>query len=381
MTARRLLPALLVAFALFAAGCSVYSEGDTSAYGPPQPPARIGLPPEYRVFFDELKDDGDWTQIEPYGWVFRPRVNFDAWRPYEYGWWEPSDEYGWIWNSTESFGWITYHYGSWFYDPYQGWCWAPGPVWGPAWVAWVQAGDYVGWAPLAPSQYDGYGQVPGGVFTYTSLNALGNHDVGTQSMFVTSLPTTVAVPSAIVNVGRAGGATFNRGPDIAQLRARGVALPEPVDPSTLRRLSVSAPATRGSSPDVQAGTTRLVTEATRETRAFRERGQWPPRAAGSRMPAAPAVPVAPAPAPEQAAPAVQQSPTHFDEHAPAPSPVDHAPAAPAFHAPVRPAPPAAADSARAHPAHAPGGAGKHKPRSGHRGARPRPAPADSTRRG
>jgi len=107
---------------------------------PPQDPARIGLQPMYRPFFDELKDDGDWTLIEPYGWCFRPRVNFVAWRPYVDGWWEPSDYYGWVWTSTEPFGAITYHYGAWFYDEYQGWVWEPGLIWGPAWVAWAAAG-------------------------------------------------------------------------------------------------------------------------------------------------------------------------------------------------------------------------------------------------
>ena len=53
------------------------------------------------------QDDGDWTLIEPYGYVFRPHVNFVAWSPYQYGFWAPSDVYGWVWISAEPFGWAT----------------------------------------------------------------------------------------------------------------------------------------------------------------------------------------------------------------------------------------------------------------------------------
>src|SRR5437867_1632529 len=91
-----------------------------------QPAERIGLAPEYRVFYDALKDDGDWVYVQPYGYVFRPNVNFITWRPYEDGFWVPSDLYGWVWISAESFGWATYHYGQWLYDRYYGWVWTPG---------------------------------------------------------------------------------------------------------------------------------------------------------------------------------------------------------------------------------------------------------------
>ena len=95
------------------------------------PAAKLGLPPAYRVFHDELVEYGDWTLIEPYGWCFRPFGELRRVASLQPGWWEPSDAYGWIWNSTEPFGWITYHYGSWFYDRF-GAGWQPGPVWGPA---------------------------------------------------------------------------------------------------------------------------------------------------------------------------------------------------------------------------------------------------------
>jgi hypothetical protein len=142
---RRAIAAAL--FALTLAGCA--TSGFTPA--PSMPAARAGLRPEYRIFYDALNDYGDWTLIEPYGWVFHPRgVDYGSWRPYTNGFWAPSDSWGWVWISAEPFGWATYHYGSWLFDRYQGWVWVPGVEWAPAWVDWQLAGDYAGWAPLGP---------------------------------------------------------------------------------------------------------------------------------------------------------------------------------------------------------------------------------------
>ena len=115
------------------------------------PAARAALRPEYRIFYDTLTDYGDWTLIEPYGFVFRPRVHFATWQPYSDGFWVPTDVYGWVWVSSEPFGWATYHYGQWFLDSFQGWVWMPGLDWAPAWVDWRVTDNYVGWAPLGPN--------------------------------------------------------------------------------------------------------------------------------------------------------------------------------------------------------------------------------------
>jgi len=282
----------LAAFLLaaLAGSCAVTSEtpGGPSAYAPPpQDPARAGLPPLYRAFFDELRDDGDWTLIEPYGWCFRPRENFVAWRPYQDGWWEPSDTYGWIWDTYEPFGWITYHYGSWFYDSYQGWVWQPGPVWGPAWVAWVESGDYVGWAPLPPAQYEGYGSVPGGLFMYAPGNQIAARDIGQNSLFLTQLTGSPRAATPIVNVGHANGVAFNRGPDFVTLQRMGAPIPERVDAATLPRVKLGA-APRPNESDLAARTNRVTTEGVRQWRAFKERGIAPPATpAGARPHAAP----------------------------------------------------------------------------------------------
>ena len=44
------------------------------------PAARAALNPEYRIFYDALQDYGDWVLIEPFGFVFRPRVDFATFR-------------------------------------------------------------------------------------------------------------------------------------------------------------------------------------------------------------------------------------------------------------------------------------------------------------
>lgn len=276
---------LLVLFACFAPSCSVNTAGDGARPAEPPPavhtqdPARIGLPPEFRVFFDDLEGEGDWTLIEPYGWCFRPRVNFTAWRPYQDGWWDPSDYYGWIWSTDEPFGWITYHYGTWFYDEYQGWVWQPGAVWGPAWVAWVSVGPFVGWAPLTPARFTAFDRIPGGVFTYASATQLAERGLVDQTMFVTSLPARTEALHMIDNYGRVGGVTINRGPDAQLLAQLGAAIPPHAGspPPHKVRLPIAPPPNES---ELLAGTRRLVAVGSNELRIFREQGTPPPASPG-----------------------------------------------------------------------------------------------------
>jgi len=104
------------------------------------------------------------SALEPYGsWQLHPRfgevwVPYDlppGWRPYTYGRWVYTDEWGWYWVSDDEeadWGWVTFHYGRWARDRRLGWFWVPGDEWGPAWVDWRQGDDYVGWAPLPPDE-------------------------------------------------------------------------------------------------------------------------------------------------------------------------------------------------------------------------------------
>ena len=288
---RVLLAVAIVVLASLAAGCAVTDTQDSLGVSTPVrragDPARIGLPQPYRVFYDELKDEGDWTLIEPYGYVFRPRVNFVAWRPYEDGWWEPSDYYGWIWNTNEPFGWITYHYGAWFYDEYQGWVWQPGDAWGPAWVAWVDTGDYLGWAPLAPAAYNDFDLIPDGVFTFAPVQQFAARNVGQSAVFVSHLPQGTREFREIVNTGHANGLAFNRGPSAALLAQRGAGTGERFDDATLPRVKFGGVTPRLSEADLAARTSRLVAAGRAQLRRMVESGIAPAPSTGGGLHSAP----------------------------------------------------------------------------------------------
>ena len=102
-------------------------------------------------FYDRLAVHGHGVSHAHYGRVWYPATVPVGWRPYTYGHWVWTDDYGWLWDSEEDWGWATYHYGRWADDPEYGWVWIPGTVWGPAWVTWRWGGGYAGWAPLPPA--------------------------------------------------------------------------------------------------------------------------------------------------------------------------------------------------------------------------------------
>jgi len=102
-------------------------------------------------FYDELSPYGTWIQDPQYGYVWRPDVDQDEFRPYySSGRWAMT-EYGNTWVSDYEWGWAPFHYGRWIYNRYNQWVWLPDTVWGPAWVSWRSGGGYYGWAPLGPS--------------------------------------------------------------------------------------------------------------------------------------------------------------------------------------------------------------------------------------
>lgn len=115
--------------------------------------------PTIAIFYNALDADGEWADTDRYGYVWQPKAaqRSKSWRPYTDGRWQWSD-YGWTWQSNESFGWATYHYGRWAKLPQLGWVWVPGSEWAPAWVSWrVRGVQYVGWAPLPPEAYSAHG--------------------------------------------------------------------------------------------------------------------------------------------------------------------------------------------------------------------------------
>ncbi len=272
--------AFLLGIAVFLASCAVRDELGEAAYAPTPPQtsaARMGLPAVLRPFHDELEQHGDWVLVEPQGWVFRPRVNTVAWRPYQDGHWQPSWTFGWVWESNEPFGWITDHYGFWFHDEFQGWLWQPYGAWAPSWVAWVEVGEYVGWAPLPPSGVPNYDRVPGGLFTYVSASALASASPSTRASFVSDIPDDKRGVRPISRIASHHGVYWNAGPDPDEILGPG-------DADRLRiqerdgRAGLTAPPRSlvESSPDVdlrllEARTTRAWSEAKRELDAMRAR--------------------------------------------------------------------------------------------------------------
>ncbi|RZJ80025.1 MAG: hypothetical protein EOO47_08920 [Flavobacterium sp.] len=102
-------------------------------------------------FYDELSPYGTWIQDPQYGYVWRPDVDQNEFRPYySNGRWAMT-EYGNTWVSNYEWGWAPFHYGRWVYNRYNNWVWLPDTVWGPAWVSWRSGGGQYGWAPLGPS--------------------------------------------------------------------------------------------------------------------------------------------------------------------------------------------------------------------------------------
>ena len=104
-----------------------------------------------QTFYDELSPYGTWIQDPQYGYVWRPDVNQEEFRPYyTNGRWAMT-EYGNTWVSNYDWGWAPFHYGRWVINSYRQWIWLPDTNWGPAWVDWRSGDGYYGWAPMAPS--------------------------------------------------------------------------------------------------------------------------------------------------------------------------------------------------------------------------------------
>jgi hypothetical protein len=107
----------------------------------------------FAYFQEQLAPFGRWLRHPVWGDVWQPDAGRNF-RPYFYGYWQYTSDYGWLWVSNEAYGDIVYHYGRWAYDPNFGWLWVPGYIWGPSWVAWRETDGYVGWLPMPPGYQD-----------------------------------------------------------------------------------------------------------------------------------------------------------------------------------------------------------------------------------
>ncbi len=128
------------------------------------------------VGYEDLDDNGTWSENPQYGPVWRPRVDA-GWAPYRNGHWAWIDPWGYTWVDDAPWGYAPFHYGRWV-SIGGGWGWCPGrpqpyvavgyvrPVYAPALVAFIGGGGFgvsvrigggggggpVGWVPL------GYGE-------------------------------------------------------------------------------------------------------------------------------------------------------------------------------------------------------------------------------
>lgn len=96
------------------------------------------------VFYQPLSPYGRWIDSQ-WGRAFVPNAPA-GWRPYVNGRWAQDR----FWISGDPWGWATDHYGRWGHDQRIGWVWVPDRFWGPSWVAWRDADDLAGWAPIPP---------------------------------------------------------------------------------------------------------------------------------------------------------------------------------------------------------------------------------------
>jgi hypothetical protein len=152
----------------------------------------------YYTGSQDLDQYGQWENTPDYGYVWAPNVGPD-WVPYYDGSWAWEPYWGWTWVSYEPWGWAPYHYGRWFWWG-QHWSWWPGfgywgnrPIWAPAYVSFLGFGfgglrfglglgfgfGSIGWCPLGPydrafpwwGHRNGYNVV--NVTNITNINTFG----------------------------------------------------------------------------------------------------------------------------------------------------------------------------------------------------------------
>src|SRR5262249_49685060 len=144
-----------LALAVLASGAIVISAFSASVIIATLTPAAAQISEDAQI---ALEDYGAWRPHPRFGEVWVPREVPPDWRPYQYGHWVYTDEWGWYWVSDDveaNWGWVVYHYGRWAFERGFGWFWVPGDEWAPAWVNWRYGDQYVGWAPLPPDELVG----------------------------------------------------------------------------------------------------------------------------------------------------------------------------------------------------------------------------------
>ncbi|HEY8010363.1 MAG TPA: DUF6600 domain-containing protein [Rudaea sp.] len=115
------------------------------------------------IGYDDLDNNGSWSDESDYGNVWYPSTVAVGWTPYSYGHWGWVGAYGWTWIDSAPWGFAPFHYGRWAYI-HNRWGWCPGQMhvrsyYAPALVAFIgggglrvgfSSGTPVGWFPLGP---------------------------------------------------------------------------------------------------------------------------------------------------------------------------------------------------------------------------------------
>ncbi len=237
-------------------------------------------------FFYNNLSGGNWVEVGDYGYCWQPDVASNSdWRPYSDGYWAYTNV-GWTWVSYEDFGWATYHYGRWARLRDQGWVWVPGRnedmEWGPAWVSWRTGDQYVGWAPLPPTNepiYQGRaitGQVDvefdigPAYYNFVDVRYIGEpvlrERIFAPSQNITYINQTVNVTNITYN----NSTVYNYGPDINVINQRAS---RPIQRLTIQRdtnVDFAAMAKSGGLKTKVQGQSLVVAAPAHITKASRE---------------------------------------------------------------------------------------------------------------
>ncbi len=277
------------------------------------------LPSELNVYASSLDEDGSWSYLAPYGYVWYPTVAA-TWRPYYYGKWRFYGGFGWNFiGHGRRWLYPTHHYGRWGLNGGR-WYWAPSIGWSSAWVHWAVAPGYVGWCPLGWNNrpvhgfwgHRGYyaGYNPGRAWTVVSAGSFGRghfaagrfdprafRGASPPSFVVQPNQPRIAVPRGSVVSPNARLATntavprgsFTRGyPNSGSVaspsspRGRGFGAPPAGSSATYRPGIVQPPAAR---------TPAITTPPAYSTRTYSNRGFATARGRGTQTPGTPAPPV------------------------------------------------------------------------------------------
>lgn len=114
------------------------------------------------VGYEDLDDEGSWSQTPDYGYVWFPSAVPAEWAPYRDGYWAYIAPWGYTWVDQQRWGFAPFHYGRWI-AVRGSWGWVPcppqhegtayvRPVYAPALVAWVGIGAGVAWFALGPRE-------------------------------------------------------------------------------------------------------------------------------------------------------------------------------------------------------------------------------------